>query len=389
MNKRLNTGGWRWVGALLLILTAFVNVNATHLRAGEITMQRVSCTSLTFRITITVYTDTGSPIKFGDGELNFGDGSDPIVTPSIDNTLRPDLGPEVGTVSYTVEHTFGGPGKYTISYLEANRNAGILNMTNSVDTRFYVETQIIIDPFLGCSNTPRLLVPPIDKGCTGAAFYHNPGAFDPDGDSLSFELTIPKREKDANVFGYLDPNAKKFYDAIGLNYGTANEAGSGSPSFSIDKSGTLLWDAPGAPGEYNIAFLIKEWRKVNGIWIQLGYVVRDMQIIIEDCLNQRPELAVPPDICVEAGELINIDVFGTDPDYDSVKLEAFSEIFSINPSPANFSPRPPVFQKTGPGVDAKLTFSWQTTCSHIQDQPYQVVFKITDKSGNGPITRAV
>jgi hypothetical protein len=384
MNKRLNTGGWRWVGALLLILTAFVNVNATHLRAGEITMQRVSCTSLTFRITITVYTDTGSPIKFGDGELNFGDGSDPIVTPSIDNTLRPDLGPEVGTVSYTVEHTFGGPGKYTISYLEANRNAGILNMTNSVDTRFYVETQIIIDPFLGCSNTPRLLVPPIDKGCTGAAFYHNPGAFDPDGDSLSFELTIPKREKDANVFGYLDPNAKKFYDAIGLNYGTANEAGSGSPSFSIDKSGTLLWDAPGAPGEYNIAFLIKEWRKINGIWIQLGYVVRDMQIIIEDCLNQRPELAVPPDICVEAGELINIDVFGTDPDYDSVKLEAFSEIFSINPSPANFSPRPPVFQKTGPGVDAKLTFTWQTTCSHIQDQPYQVVFKITDKSGNGP-----
>jgi hypothetical protein len=81
MNKRLNTGGWRWVGALLLILIAFVNVNATHLRAGEITMQRVSCTSLTFRITITVYTDTGSPIKFGDGELNFGDGSDPIVTP--------------------------------------------------------------------------------------------------------------------------------------------------------------------------------------------------------------------------------------------------------------------------------------------------------------------
>ncbi|MDZ7648032.1 MAG: hypothetical protein U5K54_13120 [Cytophagales bacterium] len=94
-----------------------------------------------------------------------------------------------------------------------------------MDTRFYVETQIIIDPFLGCSNTPRLLVPPIDKGCTGAAFYHNPGAFDPDGDSLSFELTIPKREKDANVFGYLDPNAKKFYDAIGLDYGNCQRGG--------------------------------------------------------------------------------------------------------------------------------------------------------------------
>ncbi|MBL7877567.1 MAG: gliding motility-associated C-terminal domain-containing protein [Cyclobacteriaceae bacterium] len=384
MSNRLITGGGRWMGVLVLVLISIVSARATHLRAGEITLQRVSCTSLTFRITITVYTDTGSPIKFGDGELNFGDGSNPLITPPVDNTLRPDLGPEVGTVSYTVEHTFPGPGKYTISYLEANRNAGILNMTNSVDTRFYVETQIIIDPFLGCSNTPRLLVPPIDKGCTGAAFYHNAGAFDPDGDSLSYELTIPKREKDANVYGYLDPNNKKFYDAIGLNYGTANEAGNGSPTFSIDESGTLLWNAPGAPGEYNVAFLIKEWRKINGIWIQLGYVVRDMQIIIEDCLNQRPELNVPPDICVEAGDLVTIDVFGTDPDYDSVKLEAFSEVFSINPSPANYSPRPPVFQKTGPGMDAKLTFSWQTTCNHVQAQSYQVVFKVTDKSGNGP-----
>ncbi|MBK7650935.1 MAG: hypothetical protein IPJ20_09570 [Flammeovirgaceae bacterium] len=70
MNNRLITGGRSWLGAFLLILISFLNAEATHLRAGEITLQRVSCTSLTFRITITVYTDTGSPIKFGDGELN-------------------------------------------------------------------------------------------------------------------------------------------------------------------------------------------------------------------------------------------------------------------------------------------------------------------------------
>jgi hypothetical protein len=382
--KRLISGWGKTLGLSLLLLILHGNVLATHLRAGEITLQRVSCTGLTFRITITIYTDTGSPIKFGDGELNYGDGSEPHITPSIDNTLRPDLGPEIGFVTYSIEHTYAGPGKYTISYLEANRNADILNMTNSVDTRFYVESQIIIDPFLGCSNTPQLLIPPIDKGCTGAAFYHNPGAFDPDGDSLSYELTIPKREKDADVFGYLDPNVKKFYDAIGLNYGTANEDGNGPPTFSIDQSGTLLWNAPGAAGEYNVAFVVKEWRKINGIWINLGFVVRDMQIIIEDCLNQRPELMVPPDLCVEAGESVSIDVFGSDPDYDSVKMEAFSEVFSINPSPATYAPRPPKFQKTSPGADAKLTFTWNTTCNHIQDQPYQVVFKITDKSGNGP-----
>jgi CHU_C Type IX secretion signal domain len=373
-------------GLLGLLITTFgfaFSANATHLRAGEITLERVSCTDLTFRITITVYTDLGSPIKFGDGLLDFGDGSKPFTTPTIDNTRRPDLGSEVGTVSFTTIHTFGGPGKYVISYLEANRNAGILNMTNSVETRFYVETQIIIDPFLGCSNTPRLLVPPIDKGCTGAAFYHNAGAYDPDGDSISYEMTIPKRDKGVLVNGYQDPNAPDFY--AGLDYGAANETGDGEPTFSINPTtGTLLWNAPGAAGEYNVAFLIKEWRKINGFWIQIGYVVRDMQIIIEDCLNQRPELEVPADICVEAGTLINQDIFGFDPDFDSVKIEAFSQVFTINPSPATFSPNPPEFQFTSPGVKGKLNFSWATTCDHVKEQPYQVVFKISDKSSNGP-----
>lgn len=369
---------------LFVLLIGSINAHATHLRAGEITLERISCTDLTFKITITVYTDTGSPIKFGDGDLDFGDGSPIYNTPSIDNTRRPDLGPEIGTVSFTREHTFPGPGEYVISYLEPNRNAGILNMTNSVDTKFYLETKIVIDPFLGCSNTPRLLVPPIDKGCTGSAFYHNPGAYDPDGDSLSYELAIPKRDEGVFVNGYLDPSSRKFYDQAGLNYNTASEKGT-PPTFTINPTtGTLIWDAPGAAGEYNIAFVIREWRKVRGVWIDIGFVVRDMQIIIEECKNKRPELEVPEDICVEAGTVINEDIFGFDPDFDSVKIEAFSQVFTINPSPATVTPNPAKFQFTSASVKGKLNFKWTTTCNHIKEQPYQVVFKISDRSKNGP-----
>ncbi len=354
---------------------------ATHLRAGEITVERLSCTSLTFKICITVYTNTGSDIKFGEGLLDYGDGSQPHVTPIVENVLRPDLGPEVATVTYCITHTYGGPGKYTISYLEPNRNAGILNMINSVETRFYIETQINIDPFLGCSNSPLLLVPPIDKACTGAAWFHNPGAFDPDGDSLSFEFAIPKKEKGQFVNGYRDPNSQEFYNIIGATYATANETQTGPPTFEIDaQTGTIVWDAPGAPGEYNIAFLIKEWRKISGAWILLGYVTRDMQIIVEDCDNQRPELTVPSDLCVEAGTVITEDIFGTDPDLDSVKIEAFSQIFSIAVSPATYTPDPPVFQSTSGASAAKLSFNWETKCEHIKDQPYQIVFKISDKN---------
>ncbi len=377
----------RHVIKLLLLgvvqLAPFIS-QATHLRAGEITVQRVSCTSREYIICITVYTNTGSEIRFGNGNLDFGDGSKPHVTNEIENTLRPDLGPNVGTVTYCIKHNYSGGGTYVISYGENNRNAGILNVSNSVETKFYVETVIVIDPLLGCSNSPQLLVPPIDKGCTGAAWYHNPGAYDPDGDSLSFEMTIPMKDKGQLVNGYRAPNEKQFYDGIGLNYGTSNEDQNGPPTFSIDAiTGTILWNSPGAPGEYNISFLIKEWRKIGDTWVLLGYVTRDMQIVIEDCDNERPELEVPEDICVEAGTIINQDIFASDPNFDNVIIEAYSEVFGINPSPATWKPNPATPQSTTAPSKATLKFSWATRCEHIKEQPYQVVFKVTDNPPKG------
>lgn len=376
------------IPAFLLILISSVSSLATHLRAGEITVTRESCTSLNFIITITVYTNTGSEIRFGDGVLDFGDGSTPLRTPTIQNTIRPDLGPNVGIVTFSTTHTYAGPGQYIVSYNEPNRNAGILNMFNSVDTKFYIESKISIDPFIGCDNSPRLLVPPIDKACSGAAFYHNPGAYDPDGDSLSYEFTIPKREKGIEVNNYRDPNVKEFYDRIGLNYSIANEDKDGTPTFTINKTtGNIIWDAPGAPGEYNIAFIIKEWRKIAGVWVNMGYVIRDMQIIVDDCKNKRPELQVH-DLCVEAGKLITTDFFGYDPDGDSVKIEAFSQILNQNvtppfPSPATYTPFPVKYQASGPSKLAKLSFRWQTACVHVREQPYQVTLKITDSPPKG------
>lgn len=382
---------WRFlIPVFLLLLVANQNVWATHLRAGEITVTRNSCNGLTFTITITAYTNTGSPVKFSDGTLDFGDGSTPEQTPTRDNIIRPELGAGIGFVEYSTPHTFPGPGYYTITYKERNRNANILNMSNSVNTQFYLETVIIIDPFIGCDNSPRLLVPPIDKGCTGGAWYHNPGAYDPDGDSLSYEFTIPKQDKNIPVNNYRDPNVREFYDRIGIDYNKANETQDSTPTFTINPTtGTIIWNAPGAPGEYNIAFRVIQWRKIGGVFKQIGYVTRDMQIIIEDCLNKRPELKVPPDICVEAGTIIDENIFGTDPDFDSVKIEAFSQVFIVTSPAVFYSPRTDkpneaFMQPTSATKDATLKFRWVTNCSHVKEQPYQVVFKISDRSRKGP-----
>ena len=373
----------------LLLLFSF-SAYATHLRAGEITVRRDACNSLKFWITVTVFTNTNNTnVLFGgeDDILDFGDGSDPdgdgrvgILVPETENTMRPDLGDGIATASFTIDHIYSASSSYTISYSEPNRNEGVVNMDGSVNTRFYIETEIVIDPFFGCNaHTPTLAVPPIDRGCTGVAWFHNPGAFDLDGDSLSYEMVVPFRERNTTVVNYRDPDDAGFY----LNYETGNETATGRPSFTINSvDGTITWDAPGSAGEYNIAFIIKEWRKLGSDWVEIGFVRRDMQIIIEDCDNERPDLIVPEDVCIEAGQTFTAEIFGTDPDNDQVKIEAFSEIFELAEaqSPATFTPHPPTFVAS----PATSVFTWATQCAHIKDQPYQIVFKITDNPPMGP-----
>lgn len=386
MNIVSSSGIVKRVGALMIF---FLVVNsykalATHLRAGEITVENVGCTDQ-WKITVRAFTNTkNTNVLFGgDGTaiLDFGDGSTPFQVPTVPNTIRTDLAPDgsIATASYTVTHRYS-PGTYLISYKEPNRNQGVLNMDNSVNTEFYIETLITIDPFFGCDNSPQLSVPPIDKGCVGVTWFHNPGAYDPDGDSLSYELVIPFQDRNLTVTNYKDPADKKFY----VNYNSGDEAGTGPPYFKIDsRDGTLTWDAPGAVGEYNVAFIVREWRKIGGVWYKLGYVRRDMQIIIDDCKNRRPDLILPKDTCVVAGTLLKAIILGIDPDKDPVKIEAFSEILNLAPaqSPATVSPAP-AFRPTKDHPDT-LHFVWNTTCDHVKEQPYQVVFKITDNSPNG------
>lgn len=368
----------RLLGLLTLSLVfCFERAFATHIRAGEIIAVRTSNSSLTYKFTVIGYTDTGSSVVFGGGEIDFGDGTVVNLTEAAENNGTTPLEDEVAYNFFEITHTFSAPGKYTIRYNERNRNAGVQNMSNSVDTPFYIETTILIDPFVGLNNTPVFLVPPIDKGAVGAAFLHNPGAYDSDGDSLSYRITIPKQSFDREVNNYLSPADPEFYD----NYLQGNEAQSDVPEFTIDPiTGNLLWDAPGAPGEYNIAFIVDEWRKIEGQWFLLGSLTRDMQIIIEDTDNERPEITPPPDLCVEAGTTINEIIMASDPDGHQIKIEAFGGPFQQDVNSATFTPSPASFQNS----PASATFNWQTSCELVRRRPYEIQLKATDNPDLGP-----
>ncbi|MEM7299352.1 MAG: gliding motility-associated C-terminal domain-containing protein, partial [Bacteroidota bacterium] len=358
---------------LLGVATSFI-VDATHIRAGEIIASRVSGNIYSF--TFIGYRDVEG-VLFGQGLFDFGDGTfwgdDDGEIFDWDTT---NLGNGVERWQYTLVHEYSGGSNYLVSYEEDFRNDDIQNISGSVSTSFYVETLIILDALIP-NSTPVFTVPPIDQGVVGAVFEHNPGAFDPDGDSLSFYFTTPKQARGLDVNGFVSLIDASFY----VDHARGNSTKDDFPELTIDPvNGTLIWDAPGGATipdmenrEFNVAFVVEEWRRINGELIRLGYVTRDMQIIIWNFDNEPPELEIPDDTCVVAGETINAIITGTDADGDPVKLEAFGGPFEISPS-ATVDPDPGEFQSP-PSI---LNFEWNTSCGVIREEPYQVQFKATD-----------
>lgn len=372
--------------ALLVVflgLSMYSPCFATHIRAGEIKVERIGCPQLRYRITLIVYTNSASPSHpggwIGGGTLSWGEGSmqlGQVTATVVDAALK------ISRATFVKEVTFTREGTYRISYEEAHRNVSILNIPNSKDDiNFYVEDQIIVSSTF-CDSSPSFLVPPIDQACVGMAYYHNPGATDVDGDSLSFSLTVPKGNGGVAISGYADPNNVKFY--TGLNYAQANMDHTGPPSFKIDATtGLVTWDAPGLLGTYNMALKVTQWKKnpTDSTWMEYGYSIRDMQIEVQDCANHPPDLTSNQDICLIAGEKVSIDIKGKDQDHDQVTMEVFSDITSFSEAPAIVE-YVGQLQSTLPDT-AHIVLTWQPSCLRVRDQPYSVVVKITDHPVGG------
>jgi gliding motility-associated-like protein len=354
----------------LLLILFLPQSWATHNRAGEISVEQVGdCTSsLTVKATIVTYTKASSvradrdslTICWGDGNCDRVGRLNGPGNPPQGELLENDTKVNI----YIAFHTFPARGTYAISMTDPNRNGGILNVNfpNSEQIKFHIQTTYTIPnpQFQGCNNTPILLQPPIDIGCVGETFTHNPNAYDADGDSLSYEFIVPKQEVGLDVANYQFPNM--------INPSPNN-------NLTIDAvTGDIVWDAPQKAGEYNLAMIIIEHRQ----GIPIDTVIRDMQILVVECENKPPTVEVPfEEICVIAGETISFDVIAGAPEFETaqkVKLTALGGPFEVPTSPASLVP--PV----GGFLDDPVIkrFTWVTNCDHISNQYYSVVFRAVD-----------
>jgi hypothetical protein len=315
----------------------------THNRAGEITYKYIS--GYTFEFTVTTYTYKYSAANRLELPVNWGDGTTSIAP----LTRRVDLiGTDYFFNTYKITHTFPGSGVYEILMEDPNRNLGVKNIPNSVNTIFSIKTTMLVGSSIGANNTPVLLNPPIDKAAKGHIFIHNPAAYDPDGDSLSYAITVCTGESGKPIEGYVLPPAT---DTLLIN----------------EITGDLIWNTPKEVGVYNIAILVEEWRKK----VRIGRIERDMQIDVYDSKNNPPVNSPIKNLCVKAGDTINIVVFATDADLDLINQTMTGGPFEVS--------NPAVF-KTDTSYRGYIqsTFRWITNCANARQQPYYLVLKSKD-----------
>jgi gliding motility-associated-like protein len=332
---------------IILVSFCFVNLKATHNRAGEITVTQLS--DLTFEITLTTFTYTLSladrptlDIEWGDNTISTAQRIPELVI-ILPNYYRRNV--------YKKTHTYPGPGVYKIIMQDPNRNANVLNIPNSVNVVFSISTTIIVNPSMGRNDTPVLLNPPYDKAALGYIFIHNPSAYDADGDSLSYKITTCTGTDAKPIVNYTLPPATHYLRVDSI-------------------SGDLIWDSPADTGKYNVAMEIQAWRGGK----KISSVVRDMQIEVYET-NYKPPVNSPlRDYCVEAGQPVDFIFSATVANNDALILRATSGVFSVSPCPATFT-----------GIDsvpgsASSRFQWVPCFQAVRNQPYTVLFKSEDNS---------
>ena len=339
---------------LLLAMLAFpcIPAGATHNRAGEITLTRLD--ELTYRIKITTFTYTLSKADRNSLEVQWGDNTYSFAGRDTIEKLPHYYQRNV----YLAQHTYPGPGTYEIVVQDPNRNEGVKNIPNSVNVIFSIKTTILINPSLGGNSTPVLLNHPIDRAAYRHLFIHNPAAYDPDGDSISYRLTTCTEKDGKPIQGYTLPPAT---DTLYVNPYT----------------GDLTWDTPSDTGIFNVAMDVEEWRS----GVKIGNIVRDMQIEVYNTDNSPPVQNEPGQFCVQAGKTIEFQMVATDADDDSIVQSAYGGPFEVKKDPARFT----VDRLSATRGYSRATFRWETDCSHVRKQYYTAVFKAEDSDPETPL----
>jgi hypothetical protein len=209
------------------------------IRGGEIYYHYTG--GLDYTIDIFLYTQTSIGIDHSTEVFHTGDGGIDTLTGTASNYSN-----DITQWLYSCSSIFPGNGVYNMYLLDSFRVANIQNINNSSTEGIGLSAILEISPnFIG-NSSPVFMnsQSAIDVG--GGYISHNPLAYDPDGDSLSFSL-IP----------------------------TTSATYSTPPGITINPINGMV-QMPVAAGKYAINIQVDEWRILGGTPHIIGTTHRQM-----------------------------------------------------------------------------------------------------------------
>jgi hypothetical protein len=256
---------------IVFLLIIFISSSAysSALLGGEITCRNIN--GLKYETTLTIYRDTISgymPLSY---TITYQDATDTIIASHIVNTPPGVLGPN-GFKSYKYIDTIIFPftGSFKASAWDCCRDS-VDNISNANSYGMYIDCMVLAD---GNNSTPKFLSAPITLAQFNRPFSYNTTPYDSNGDSLSWELSIPY---DASI-----DSANGNITILPLPY-VLPPADSSFPINMDSLTGDITFK-PNQTGKFQIVVKMKEWR--NGQLI--GYITRDMELLVIQSLNLPP-----------------------------------------------------------------------------------------------------
>ncbi len=299
---------------------------------------------------------------FGGFDLKYGDGT--YEEDPRDEAEKTLINKNMVYFKFIKRHTYSGPGTYKINCRSFNRISSIENMDNSVNTPLYVETEIILDPMIGCNSTPSIENLPFLRYKAHGTYLQDFSVIDQGGDSVSFIFTTPLQDVNTQVINYIflfDYNASSKKEISKV---------------SIDPyTGMHLFNNLNSEGFYTVVVEISEWRKIENAYYKISWSMADYTFELHASDNQAPVISGIKDTVLIANSSYTNSLTATDPDGDSLQLLVYGDLlqFADSPPQNNFD-FSPVFES--------YVFNLSPLSKHIRSRPYKLVVSSTDQQQN-------
>lgn len=291
----------RILKTLLLLASLFLGEvqysSASHIVGGEVTYTCLGGNMYRIRLSIyrdciggipnaisednpariAIYTTAGMRVLFDSisGTTQTGE----IVPPNfkndcVNNPPKTCLNKMVFERDYFLDNSSTG---FKIVYQRCCRNGSILNVVNPSSTGATYSCVIPQRPAAFCNNSAVFRNFPPQIICVNNPLVYDHAAFDPDGDSLSYEF--------CQAFdGASDGQARPFGEFLAepLTYRTPYSflrPMAGNPRVQIDPKTGLITGSPNLQGRFVVSVCCHEWR--NGI--RINTTTREFQFVVTNC----------------------------------------------------------------------------------------------------------